>query len=351
VGLIRNAPTPIRIISRSRRVATLLFAPLLLVFLLIGGAHAWASSCVTESQMQPADHDVLIAAGTSIVGTVTGQNFDNLRASLLPAVLGDFEAIRGVVQTAAPLLKGGQLHWRTSYLLDATDLKGPQDTQFFCTNSDNTLTVTINLRNLPPGKYALMIADFPGSPMAGQMALLLGADITAGGAWKLGGIFAREGAIDGHDGVWYWTHGRELANKKALWSAWFTYDAARSLLLPVDFISTPNLEKLNREQSQLGPNPSESLPLTIPSATAGGKSWRITALHIDTTLHNADIGLTYESTGLTEPVAARAEAVAVMSGLLKLHPELRDNFHGLWAYAERDGKQTYAIELAMHDIP
>ena len=344
-------------ISPSRRLSIAVFASILLGSLLPGGTRAWATSCGTEGLMPPADRDVLIAAGTSVASTVAAQNMDNLRASLLPAVIGDWEAIRGVAQSAAPLIKGGQFHWRTSYLLDATDLKSPQDSQFFCTNTDNSLTVTVNLRSLPPGKYALVIGDFPGSQLAGQLALILGSDSSAGGAWKLGGIFAREGAIDGHDGVWYWTHARELAIKKALWSAWFTYDTARSLLLPVDFISTPNLEKLNREQTQLGPNPAESLPLTITAGTAtdtvsgAGKSWKITALRIDTTLHTVDIALTYESTGLSEPVAARAEAVAVMSGLLKLHAELRDNFHGVWAYAERDGKQSSAIELAMHDIP
>jgi hypothetical protein len=72
---------------------------------------------------------------------------------------------------------------------------------------------------------------------------------------------------------------------------------------------------------------------------------------VDTTLHFADLGLTYDGTGVTDPLAARAEAVSVMSGLLRLHPELRPAFHGLWAYAEKDGKRSYAIELAMHDIP
>jgi len=43
--------------------------------------------------------------------------------------------------------------------------------------------------------------------------------------------------------------------------------------------------------------------------------------------------------------------VAVLSALLKAHPELRQNFHGLWAYASRDGKTTTIIELPMAQIP
>lgn len=345
--IVNRAPAHVRMRFKSGRIAIALT-----VSVLFAGVQAWASSCTTQALLQPADRDAIVAAGNSIADAIATQKAELLQGQLLPSVVADWEGIRNVAQNAGPLVKGGELHWRTAYLLDATDLKAVQDAQFFCTNSDNTLTVTVNLRNLPPGKYTLMVADYTGAALAGQLALILGADSTAGGKWKLGGIFAREGAIEGHDGIWFWTHARELAGKKATWSSWFDYDAARSLLLPVDFLSTPNLEKLNREQAQLGPNPAESLPLTVTGSPNGAeKSWKITALHLDTTLHTVDLGLVYEGAGLTDPVAARAEAVTVMGGLLKLHPELRDNFHGLWAYAERDGKQSYAIELAMRDIP
>lgn len=313
----------------------------------------WAISCTTQGSMQPPDRTALLAAANSIAGDVSGQNFDSLQASLLPAVSADWDSIRGVAQAAAPDLKGGKVYWGDGYLLDASDLKAPADTEFFCTNADSSATMTITLRSLPAGHYALLIGDYEGAPLAGQMALILGTDTTASGKWKLGGLFVREGALDGHDGIWYWRRGRELAAKKAEWSAWFSYDAARGLLLPVDFLSSPHLEKLNKEQSLLGSNPADSFPLTVTSVapTATANSWKITSLHLDTTLHEPDLGLVYESTGLTEPVAARAEAIAVMSALLKAHPELRESFHGLWAYAEKDGRRSYAIELAMHDIP
>jgi hypothetical protein len=337
----------------------MLFAALAATHLL--PANAFAATCTTEAAMQAADHDALVAAGTPLANAIAAQNFDLLQSSLLPAVTGDWESLRGAAQAAAPVLKGGQVQWRSSYLLDASDLKAPADTQFFCTSVDSSLTVTINLRNLPQGRYALLIGDFPDTPLAGQLALILGAEpgaaSAAGNHWKLGGLFVREGMLDGHDGIWYWTHARELT-PKAPWSAWFSYDLARWLLLPMDFISTPNLDKLNREQesltggqSALKTSPQDSLPLTVNSPADASKSWKIIGLRVDMTLHASDLGLTYEGTGLTDPQAARAEAVTVMSAFLKLHPELRESFHGLWAYAEKDGRQSYAIELAMHDIP
>lgn len=313
--------------------------------------HARAVSCTSQGELSQVDRSSLISAATPLAVAVAAQNFDPLKAALLPAVLPDWEGIRSVAQGAKPLLQGGELHWRNTYLLDATDLKAPADTQFFCSNADNSATVTVNLRSLPAGKYALMIADFSGSPQAGQLGLILGFD----GSWKLGGLFAREGLLDGHDAIWYWTQARDTARKNPTpksWSAWFLFDTARFLELPVDFISSPNLEKLNREQQNLA-SPHESLPLTVnpTDAADAGKSWKITGLRIDTTLHTPDLGLTYEGSGLTDPIAARHEAIQVMSGLLHEHPELRQSFHGLWAYAEKDSKQSYAIELAMRDIP
>jgi hypothetical protein len=300
-----------------------------------------------------AERDQLLAAANPIANAIAEQDPAYLQSTLLPSVAGDWEDIRGVAQSAVPLFKGGRVYWGDGYLLDATDLKAPTDTEFFCTNADSNVTMTINLRSLPAGRYALLIGDYEGAPLAGQIAIILATDPTAGNKWKLGGLFVREGALDSHDGLYYWRHARQLSQQKsAEWSAWFSYDFARWLLLPVDFLSSPHLEKLNKEQSLLGPNPNESMPLTVSGAGPdAGKTWRITGLHIDTTLHDADLGLTYEGTGITDMQAARAEAISVMSALLKLHPELRENFHGLWAYAEKDGKRTYAIELAMHDIP
>lgn len=344
--------------TSSRRSASGHFSRFLLTaatLLIATVAPLHAVNCTTQASLPAADREALLAAANPIANAIAEQEPAYLQANLLPTVAGDWESIRGVAQAAIPLFKGGRVYWGDGYLLDATDLKAPTDTEFFCTNADSNVTMTITLRSLPAGRYALLIGDYEGAPLAGQVALILGVDTTNGNKWKLGGLFVREGALEGHDGLWYWRHARELASQKspgAEWSAWFNYDLARWLLLPVDFLSSPHLEKLNKEQSTLGANPSDSLPLTVTGTGAdAGKTWHITALHIDTSLHDSDIGLEYEGTGITDPMPARAEAVAVMSALLKLHPELRANFHGLWAYAEKDGRRNYAIELAMHDIP
>jgi hypothetical protein len=120
------------------------------------------------------------------------------------------------------------------------------------------------------------------------------------------------------------------------------------LQVPVDFISSTNLEKLADEQTQIKGSPQNAFPDTLHD---GDRVWKIDAVRLDASLRKPDLGVTYESTGVTDPAAVRTEAVAVMSALLKSQPGLRENFHGLWAYAVKDGKRTPVMELPMGQIP
>jgi hypothetical protein len=322
-------------------------APAVVLALLAASVPCHAASCTTQAALQPQDRDALTAAGGRLAVAVAGQDDATLKAALLPAVAQDWEGIRQVVESSAPLMKGGQIQLRSLYLLDATSLTAPADTQFFCSNASGSLTVTLTMRALQPGRYAVVLADAAGAPYAGQLGFLLVWSGPADG-WKLGGLTVRPGVLDGHDGVWWWSRARDLAKDGRNWSAWYAYEAARMLLLPVDFLSSPNLEKLGTEQTAIKNSPSEALPLTLPD---GPRTWKIDTVWLDPTLLHADLGVVYESTGVTDPAAQRTEAVAVLSAFLKEQPGLRESFHGLWAYAVKDGKRSPVIELPMAQIP
>jgi hypothetical protein len=306
-----------------------------------------AASCTAQAELLPLDRDALVAAGGRLSEALVQQDYTALQASLLPAEVADWDGIRGAVEQAAPLVKGGQIQLRSVYLLDASNLTAPADTQFFCSNASGSLTVTITMRALPPGRYAVVLGDAAGAELGGQWGLILAWD---GGriGWRLAGLTVRQGLFDGHDGVWYWTRARELAKADQPWSAWYCYEAARYLQVPVDFLSSTNLEKLNQEQAQIKGSPQDAFPLTLQD---GARTWKIDAVRLDASLRQADLGVTYESTGVTDPAALRTEAIAVLSALLKAQPGLRTNFHGLWAYAVKDGKRTPVMELPMGQIP
>lgn len=166
-----------------------------------------ATSCTTQAELTQQDREALAAAGQRYAQAVLQQDYTLLQAALLPAVAPQWEGIRGAVEGGAPLVKGGQIQLRSLYLLDASTLTAPADTQFFCSNASGSLTVTISMRSLPQGKYAVVLADAAGAPLGGQIAFILGWDTNA---WKLGGVFLRPGVLDGHDGVWFWQRARDL---------------------------------------------------------------------------------------------------------------------------------------------
>ena len=295
--------------------------------------------------MTPSDRDTLSAAGQRFAAAVINQDENTLRSALLPAVAKDWDGIRDAIEQGAADVKGGQVQLRNLYLMDATSQTGPEDTQFFCSNASGSTTVTISMRALPPGRYAVVLADAPGASLAGQMGFILGWDSNA---WKLGGAFVRPGMLEGHDGVWYWEHARQAAQADSPWAAYFCYEAARYLLLPVDFISSPNLDKLGQEQGQIKNSPTAAFPLSV---TVGDRTWKISAMRFDPSLRQADVGATYESAGVSDPAAQRTEAIAVLGALLKAQPALRQGFHGMWAYASNGGKVTPVMELPMAQIP
>jgi hypothetical protein len=317
---------------------------LALVGLLSLPAASWAATCTAQAELSPQDRAALTAVGGKLAVAVVEQDEAALQAALLPAEAADWNGIRGAIEQAAPLVKGGKIQLRNVYLLDAANSTAVADAQFFCSNASGTLTVTITMHALPPGRYAVVLADAVGAPLAGQIGLILAWD---GAAWRLAGLSAHQGIFEGHDGVWYWSRARGLA-KVDPWSAWYSYDAARYLLLPLDFVSSPNLEKLHQEQTQIQGGPPEAFPYSLSS---GDRTWKIDAVLLDPSLHQADLAVVYESTGVTDPAAQRTEAISVFSAFLKAQPGIRQNFHGLWAYASKDGKRMPVIEMPMGQIP
>lgn len=303
-----------------------------------------AATCTAQGELSPADRSAISTVAGRLADAVVGQDFNTLQAALLPAESSEWNSIRGAIEASAPIVKGGKAQLRNLYLLDASMQTAPADTQFFCSNPSGTITVTINMRALPPGRYVIALADAVGSQYAGQMGIVMAWD---GSSWRLAGVSTHQGVFDGHDGVWYWTRARGLA-KVDPWSAYYSYEAARFLSLPLDFISSPNLEKLQKEQSEIPNSPQSAFPYSL---TSGDRTWKVDSVVLDPSLAEPDLAVVYESAGVTDPAAQRTEATAVFSAFLKAQPGIRSNFHGLWAYAVINGKRTPIFELPMTQIP
>lgn len=312
--------------------------------LTIAPTMARAANCIVQTELTAQDRTALGQAAGQMLQAIFNGDSGTLRATLLPSEAGAWDGIRAAVEQSGDLLKNGRPKLRNLYLLDASMQTAVADTQVFCTSASGALTVTLSMPALPPGRYAVILADAAGAPMAGQIGLILAQE---GKEWKLAGLTIRQGNLNGHDGLWYWSKARALASSDG-WTAWYLYEAARTLLLPVDFLSSPNLDKLHQEQSQIANGPQTAFPYKLPD---GDRTWKILAVLFDASLRQPDLAVMYESTGVTDPAAQRTEATAILSAFLKSQPGLRQNFHGLWAVASANGKQTPIMELPMEKIP
>jgi len=310
-------------------------------------------SCKTQSQLTTAERNVLSTAARQIASRVQAGDAQSLRANTIPAVAADFGGIASTVEGLAPLVQRATITIDSLYSLDASAQPGAPTqpagarTDFFCGQP----VVALNFIDLPPGTYALAILHATGVPKPQQISLVLSA--TPDHRWMLAGFFNKPMIVAGHDGLWYWQSARSYAQKNMKWNAWFYYRTAGSFLNPVDFLSSPNLEKLRHEEEGAHP---DNLPGAKPlMITALGSQFQITAVDTTSVFGDLDLDVHYapnptQIAQLRDPPSARKQVTDAMTALLALHPELLEAFHGIWIHADNGAASVFSLELPMGQI-
>lgn len=313
-------------------------------------APAFAVSCTTQSQMAVNQRTLLEQTARSFGGNIQANNTEAVRAQTIPAVASQFNGIAGSIQNIHADISGATMTVDLLYVLDASDLKAAADSQFFCGVPGSPLTVVVTIPNLPPGRYALAILHATGVKQPQQISLILQNQPAGTNNWELAGFFAKPMTLAGHDGVWFWRQARDFAAKKQNWDAYFYYQTALFLLTPVDFLSSPNLQKLEHEAD--GTKPADLPGLDPMRLNAGTQSFEITNLHTGELSNQLDLVVTYNATPGENLVQSREQVTAVMKALLQQHPELASAFHGLWVYASVPGSNLtpFALELPISQI-
>ncbi|MGC2636255.1 MAG: hypothetical protein WA294_03685 [Acidobacteriaceae bacterium] len=319
------------------------------VLLLSLGLPAFGVNCMTQSEMTGAQRKKLEQTALSLAGHVQAGDTAAVKAETIAAVAAQFDGIANSIETVSTPMKQATLTVDQLYLLDARDFKSASDAEFFCGLPSSSLTVEISIPNLPPGQYALGVVHATGVKNPQAVSMVLANDPAGSETWKLAGFFTRPMTMGGHDGVWFWQQARDYAAKKENWNAYFYFQTAEFLLDPVDFLTSPNLQKLRSEAEKVQP---EGLPGAAPMhLPGGGQTYSVTNIHTGELADQLDLVLTYEAAANADPVAARAQVTAVMRALLAAHPELRSAFHGLWVYASTPDRQhPFALELPMGQI-
>lgn len=334
-------PFPLAVVRRVAALTTFLCV----VFL----THdVFAASCATQSQMPPAQRDTLANQARSFVALVQSGDTNSLRSRTLPAIASDFDAIASSVTSLRPMVQNATITVDDLYSLDASkDPPGAERTQFFC----GSPIVVLTFNGIPPGSYALAILHATGVPKPQQISLILAS--TPANQWQLAGFYAKPMIEADHDGLWYWVSARKYTQDHAQLAAWLYYRIAEDLLSPLDFMSSPNLQKLQQETEQSRP------PVLSANSTmmlnASGATFNITNVGTTTEFGGLDLDLHYtpdpaQAGELRTPTTARQQVTNLMSALVSQHPELRQAFHGIWAHADQGQSSLFALELPMAQI-
>ena len=316
-----------------------------------------AQNCTTQAEMAAADRDGLGQAAQSFARLVQTNDAAGVRAATIPQYAQNFEGIAAAIGNTAPKLAGATLQVSSVYLLDASGNAAMADTQFFCTPASAAAPTIFNLPALPPGRYALTTVQAVVSvQQAWQLSFVLQ---QSAGKWLLAGFIPKPATAGGHDGLWYWKQARVYAKENKRWNAWLFYAEADALLSPVNFVSSPNRDKLHAEQedalpAQLADGISAEKPLSVaawhPLNSSEAKddgSFVFTAIGTQEAQDGTALELAAHLTAMdvSSPAAVRARSMNALLSLLTVYPELYKAFQGAWVYADAPGQSPFAIEF------
>jgi hypothetical protein len=333
-------------ISRIRSCRIVLGLVFSAIAILPGSRILVSQTCSSGPELDEATKSAVNSAAKQYLEMSKNGDVAGLKANAIPAISGDFGAIEQAVITNKPFLAGGTSSITGTYLLDASQSKTALPrADFYCGiyNSPDRLSFSIN--NLPPGKYAVVIQKVNGKdPITLSLVLQ-----NLGGAWKLAGYYPRLDAIGGHDGQWYLTQARAYKAQGKAHDAWFYYLTAWDLTAPVNFMSTPQLDKIAEEMqgSRPGDLPSENAPLSL---SANGKVFKVTELTAVPVDNKLDLRVVYQNAAAGNSGAAFQDNMAVIRAVIAKYPELRDAFDSVIARAVDGNGHEYGSLLPMKDI-
>ncbi len=328
--------------SRYRRCVLLISVVSALILL---GLPSFAQSCLNATDLDVPTRTAIEAAARQYFDMAARGDVAGLKAHAIPAIAGDFASIEQAVVTNKPYLSGAEPKTVSSYELDASQAKATlARADFYCGIYNSAQRVNFSIPNLPPGMYAVVIQKAEGKDPITLTLILQNL-----GGWKLAGFYPRLDSISGHDGDWYLTKAREFKAKGQTHNAWFYYLTAWDLTAPVNFMSTPQLDKIAQEMQSARPGdlPSDASPLTL---AANGKSFKVTELAAVPVDGNLDLRVRYMNPDAGNSGVAFQDNMAVIKAIVAKYPEVRDAFDDVVARAVDTSGHDYGSLLPMKEI-
>ncbi|HZL69515.1 MAG TPA: hypothetical protein VFC29_19545 [Candidatus Limnocylindrales bacterium] len=319
---------------------------LLLLAIMITAPAVTAQSCASGADLDVPSKNAVEAAARQYLDMSKRGDVAGLKANSISAVAGDFGSIEQAVVTNKPYFSQGPATVSGTYLLDAAQAKGPlARADFYCGIYNSPERLVFSISNLPAGRYALVMQKIAGKDPITLTVVLQ--DLN--GSWKLAGYYPRLDAIGGQDGQWYLTKAREFKSKGQLHNAWFYYLTAWDLLAPVNFMSTPQLDKVAEEMQSARPSdlPGNGNPLNL---AANGKTFKVTEMVAVPVEDNLDLRLRYETADVSNTGLAFQDNLAVIKAIVTKYSEVRDAFSAVIALAVDARGHEYGSVLPMKDV-
>lgn len=323
---------------------------MLLAFLLLATWTAAAqsapgtTSCSTGDEVDAATRANVERAAQQITSYVVQGDLFNLRQNATAGLAGSFGGIEAIIGEHKPELAGATPKTRGLYLLQAKGAQPLETAEFFCGIMNSPEATGFNLSNLPPGQYAIVIADI----ITPKTPFMLTQILKNEGAWKLAGFYLKPAQLAGHDANWFLQKARDFKARSETHNAWFYYLAAWDLTSPVDFMSTRPLDKLVDEMAQVRPN---DLPFNGPvDLAASGNTYKVTYVSMVPVGNDLYLLVKFHSPDVSNTQQAYADNMNVIRAVTTRYPEYREAFVGVVARATEPSGRDYGSMLAMKDV-
>jgi hypothetical protein len=296
--------------------------------------------------MDEATASALVGTATRFYDMAARGDSASLRQNAIASLASDFSGLENAVKENQTKLTGIQPVARPPFVLKAEGTAPLDRAEFLCgvfgAQGQTRDSAVFVIPNLPPGNYGIVTLDAASPQGAYTVSFVLQQQ---GGAWKLGGFYAKPAQIAGHDGTWFAARAREFKSKGQLRNAWFYFGEARELLVPVPFMATAATDKLYDEMQTV--KPADLAPLDLP---AGAKTFKVTELFPVPVGHDFDLVVKYQSPDVSDTGKTFQDNLAVMKALLTKYPECRDAFGGIVVRAVEPSGKDYGSMLTMKDI-
>ena len=319
----------------------------LLLAVIIAAPASIAQICSNAADLEVPTKNAIEAAARQYLDMSTRGDVAGLKANSIPALAGDFGSIEQAVVTNKQYLAQGPATLSGTYLLDASQAKAALPrADFYCGIYNSPDRLVFSISNLPAGRYALVMQKIAGKDPI-TLTLIL-QDVN--GSWKLAGYYPRLDAIGGHDGQWYLTKAREYKSKGQTHNAWLYYLTAWDLMAPVNFMSTPQLDKIADEMQGRGPgdlpvqwqSADPCRPTARPSRSPRWSPFRWKAI--------STCGCVTRTADASNTGVAFQDNMAVSKAIVAKYPEVRDAFSAVVARAVDASGHEYGSVLPMKDV-